>query len=135
MQLMPATAKQAARKGRVSYRRVSELYKPEKNIAIGTAHLAWLSDQFEGNKVFATAAYNAGGGAVRRWLRDRGHLPLDIWIETIPYDETRRYVQNVLAFRVIYSLRGQGEAQMFTPGEASRLALTPAEQRLIASHP
>ncbi|MCL6269920.1 transglycosylase SLT domain-containing protein [Sansalvadorimonas sp. 2012CJ34-2] len=135
MQLMPATAKQAARKSRVPYKRTSELYKPETNIAIGTAHLAWLSNQFEGNKVFATAAYNAGGTAVRRWLRDRGHLPLDIWIETIPYDETRRYVQNVLAFRVIYSLRGETDVSMFSPSEAARLALTPAEQRLIASYP
>ena len=135
MQLIPSTAKQVARKKQIPYRRASELYQPEKNIALGTAHLAWLSGLFDENRVFATAAYNAGSSAVRRWLKARGHLPLDIWIETIPYDETRRYVKNVLAFRVIYSLREQGQASMFTPDETLRLALTPAEQMLIASYP
>ncbi len=135
MQLMPATAKMTARQSRIPYRRVAELYTPETNIALGTAHLAWLSRQFEGNRVLSTAAYNAGYSAVKRWLKKRGHLPLDIWIETIPYDETRGYVQNVLAFRVIYSQRSNDKVRMFTPSESARLALTPAEQTLLASHP
>ncbi|WP_196221563.1 transglycosylase SLT domain-containing protein [Sansalvadorimonas verongulae] len=135
MQLIPSTARQAARQKQIPFKKASELYKPETNIALGTAHLEWLTRQFEDNRVFATAAYNAGGSAVRRWLRARGHLPLDVWIETIPYDETRRYVKNVLAFRVIYSLREQGEATMFSPDESMRLALTPAEKTLIASYP
>ncbi len=135
MQLMPATARQAARQKQMSLKGVSDLYKPETNIALGTAHLEWLSKQFGDNRIFATAAYNAGGSAVRRWLKARGHLPLDIWIETIPYDETRRYVQNVMAFRVIYSLQEQDNVSMFSDDEALRLALTPAEQILIASNP
>ncbi|WP_207626529.1 transglycosylase SLT domain-containing protein [Parendozoicomonas haliclonae] len=135
MQLMPGTAKQAARKGDVPYRGASDLYNPEKNISIGTAHLAWLAKRFEGNTIYATAAYNAGSSAVKRWLAARGDLPLDIWIETIPYDETRGYVQNVLAFRVIYGLREQGNVEMFTKQEAALLTLTPEEQTLIASNP
>lgn len=131
MQLMPATAKQAARTHRIPYRTVSELYRPDTNIALGTAHLAWLAERFENNKVFATAAYNAGSTAVKRWLRDRGDLPLDIWIETIPYDETRHYVQNVLAFRVIYSQRNNQVVRMFTPAEAATLSLAPAQSPLI----
>ena len=127
MQLMPATAKQTARQHRISYRRESELYKPEVNIALGTAHLAWLSGRFNNSKIYATAAYNAGSTPVRRWLNDRGHLPLDIWIETIPYDETRRYVQNVLAFMVIYGSRVDSESpiQMLSPGEMASLTLAP----------
>ena len=127
MQLMPATAKQTARQHRIPYRRESELYKPEVNIALGTAHLAWLSGRFENSKIYATAAYNAGSTPVRRWLNDRGHLPLDIWIETIPYDETRRYVQNVLAFMVIYGSRmdSNSPVQMLSPGEMASLTLAP----------
>ena len=131
MQLMPATAKYTAKQSRIRYKRVSELYKPETNIALGTAHLAWLADRFEENKVFATAAYNAGSTAVRRWLKDRGHLPLDIWIETIPYDETRNYVQNVLAFRVIYGKKDSESVRMFSPKEASALSLAPTQATYI----
>ena len=127
MQLMPATAKQTARQHRIPYRRESELYKPEVNIALGTAHLAWLSERFENSKIYATAAYNAGSTPVRRWLNDRGHLPLDIWIETIPYDETRRYVQNVLAFMVIYGSRmdNKDSVHMLSPREMASLTLAP----------
>ena len=133
MQLMPATARQAARKHRIPYRRTSELYRPETNIALGTAHLAWLARRFDNSKVFATAAYNAGSTPVKRWLNDRGHLPLDIWIETIPYDETRNYVQNVLAFRVIYGSRTPYDApiKMFSEHEVTNLALS-AELPVLA---
>ena len=127
MQLMPATAKQTARQHRIPYRRESELYRPEVNIALGTAHLAWLSERFENSKIYASAAYNAGSTPVRRWLSDRGHLPLDIWIETIPYDETRRYVQNVLSFMVIYGSRmdSRKPVQMLSPKEMASLTLAP----------
>lgn len=127
MQLMPATAKQTARQHRIPYRRETELYNPEVNIALGTAHLAWLLERFENSKIHATAAYNAGSTPVRRWLNERGHLPLDIWIETIPYDETRRYVQNVLAFTVIYGSRldSTGSVQMLSPREMASLTLAP----------
>lgn len=127
MQLMPATAKQTARQHKIPYRQVSELYKPETNIALGTAHLSWLMARFEGSKAYSTAAYNAGSNAVKRWLNARGHLPLDIWIETIPYDETRRYVQNVLAFSVIYGSRNpdQHAVKMLSPQEMAKLTLAP----------
>ena len=128
MQLMPATAKQSAKKHRIPYGKESELYKPEINIALGTAHLSWLSARFEDSKIYATAAYNAGSTPVKRWLNDRGHLPLDIWIETIPYDETRRYIQNVLSFMVIYGSRDNFNRQvhMFSPLEIARLTLAPS---------
>ncbi len=132
MQLMPATAKQAAKQAGIPYRKKSELYKPEINIALGTTHLAWLSKRFEDSRIMATAAYNAGSTPVKRWLKQRGHLPLDIWIETIPYDETRKYVQNVMAFRVIYSLLENQPARMFSPQEVASLSLNQQEPPVIA---
>lgn len=123
MQLMPATARQAARQNQIRYKKTTDLYQPGVNIALGTAHLAGLVEQFENNRVFATAAYNAGATRVNRWLKKRGHLPLDIWIETIPYDETRQYVQNVLAFRVIYKTLSDSPVRLLSSREAAMLSL------------
>ena len=58
--------------------------------------------QLNGNRVLASAAYNAGPGRVRQWLRGADHLSFDVWVESIPFDETRQYVQNVLSYSVIY---------------------------------
>lgn len=132
MQLMPATAKQAAKQAGIPYRKQSELFKPEINIALGTTHLAWLSRRFEDSRILATAAYNAGSTPVKRWLKQRGHLPLDIWIETIPYDETRKYVQNVMAYRVIYSLLENQPARMLSSQEMASLSLNLQESAVIA---
>lgn len=107
MQLMPATAKDTAKKARITLKNKFDLFKPEINIALGTRYMAWLSNRFDDDKVLSTAAYNAGGTNVRRWLKDRGHLPVDIFIETIPFDETRKYVQNVLTYRIIYAEKEQ----------------------------
>ncbi|UTW13302.1 transglycosylase SLT domain-containing protein [Marinobacterium rhizophilum] len=123
MQLMPATATQTAKRYSVPYRNSVDLNDPQTNIALGTAYLAQMLERFNGNRVFATAAYNAGPHRVSRWLEERGDLPLDIWIETIPFDETRNYVQNVLAFGVIYDVRDQQPTRMLSPTESARLAL------------
>ncbi|WP_263081301.1 transglycosylase SLT domain-containing protein [Endozoicomonas sp. Mp262] len=124
MQLMPGTARQTARHNKITYKKASDLYQPRINIALGAAHLAELIDRFENNRVFATAAYNAGSRRVSGWLKQRGHLPLDIWIETIPYDETRQYVQNVLAFRVIYKTLKDVPVRMLSTKEAAMLTLS-----------
>lgn len=105
MQLMPATAQMTAKKHRISYRGQHDLIQPHQNIRLGVAHLADLIDRNEGNFVYATAAYNAGQGRVNRWREQFGELPLDIWIETIPYNETQQYVKNVMAYSLIYSGR------------------------------
>lgn len=102
MQLMPATAKETARRYGISLNSANDVLVPERNIALGTAYLAQLHDQFQGNRVLASAAYNAGPGRVRQWTRGIGSLPSDVWIENIPFDETRQYVQSVLSYAVIY---------------------------------
>ena len=79
-----------------------QLIVPDLNIQLGAAYLSQIHGQFNGNRVLATAAYNAGPGRVRQWLRNTRHLSFDVWVETIPFDETRQYVQNVLSYSVIY---------------------------------
>ncbi|MEM9731444.1 MAG: lytic transglycosylase domain-containing protein, partial [Myxococcota bacterium] len=78
------------------------LKRPEVNLKIGTAYMAWLWDRFEQNPALIPSAYNAGEGAVRRWLDEDSARPLDVFIEEIPYDETRRYTRRVLQTYGVY---------------------------------
>lgn len=108
MQLMPRTARSTAKKNSIPYRRSSQLFNPEINISLGTAYLSEMQKRFNNNQVYATAAYNAGPHRIKRWLKQRGNLPIDIWIETIPFKETRNYVKNVMAYHAVYrTLAGQ----------------------------
>lgn len=102
MQLMPATAKETARKFNIPLASPAQVLNPDKNIQLGAAYLSQVHGQFNGNRVLASAAYNAGPGRVRQWLRGADHLSFDVWVESIPFDETRQYVQNVLSYSVIY---------------------------------
>jgi len=121
MQLMPATARQTARRAGVPYRR-RDLLSPDTNIALGSRYLNQLLKEFNGNRILATAAYNAGPYRVKSWLRDREQkLPFDVWIETIPFRETRGYVQNVLSYSVIYAYRMGEQNAFITPEEARDL--------------
>ena len=105
MQVMPQTAKQVSRKSKISYKSATELSKANKNINIGTAYLKQLSDRFDDNLVYMIAAYNAGPRQVNSWLKNKPHKDMDIWIETIPWAETRNYVKNVIAFYAVYQYR------------------------------
>lgn len=112
MQLLPSTAQYTARRAGIPYKR-QELLSPETNIDLGSRYLHQLLNEFDGNRILATAAYNAGPTRVRQWLSaEQQKLPYDVWIETIPYRETRSYVQNVLAYSVIYGYR-LGESRPF----------------------
>lgn len=108
MQLMPNTAKQLKR-GSVSR---EYLYNAENNIQLGTKYLRKLLDKNNGNQILATASYNAGPYRVKKWLKNAGVMPADIWIETIPFKETRNYVKSVLAYQEIYQHQ---------PGQVSRV--------------
>ncbi len=102
MQLMPATAKETAKRFNIPLASPQQVLNPTTNIQLGTAYLSQIYGQFNGNRVLASAAYNAGPGRVRQWLRNAEHLSFDVWVENIPFDETRQYVQNVLTYSVIY---------------------------------
>lgn len=104
MQLMPATAAAVAKS---LGSRADPLGDPVHNIRLGTTYLGWRVRDLGGNAVLATGAYNAGIGAVKRWL-DEPLPPWDLWIETVPYKETREYIARVLAFAVLYDWRIDG---------------------------
>jgi len=107
MQVMPATAKQL-HKRKVTNK---HLMNANENIKLGTKYLKRLLDRHDGNQILATAAYNAGPSRVKRWLKDLKSMPADIWIETIPYKETREYVKSVMAYQEIYQLKvGQNKS-------------------------
>ena len=103
MQLMPSTARSTARRYNVRLANNWQLIEAEKNVQLGTLYLRELYDRFDGNRVLTAAAYNAGPTRIDRWLRDRTAQPADVFIESIPFRETRRYVQNVLYFARIYA--------------------------------
>lgn len=103
MQLMPKTAKYIGRKIGVKKTSYKDLIKAENNIQLGTAYLSYLADKFNGNRVLATAAYNAGPRRVDSWLPKRGSIPADQWIDSIPFTETRNYVKAVLEYTAIFN--------------------------------
>ena len=114
MQLLPATAQAEARKRGLRYPGASGLFEPDANLRIGIAHLASMLEKHGGQPFLATAAYNAGATPVARWLAQRPPNDVDLWIETIPYRETREYVARILAFAVIYDWRLHGDAAPLT---------------------
>lgn len=102
MQLMPKTAKYIGRKIGIKKTNYSELIKPQSNIELGSAYLSYLYKKYDGNKVLATAAYNAGPQRVDSWLPTDQSLPADQWIDSIPFSETRAYVKAVLEYTTIF---------------------------------
>ena len=103
MQIMPSTAKYTARKYELTYRGSHDLYQVGKNIEIGSRYLQSLLDKYDNNRIFAFAAYNAGPGRVKTWReRTQGKLDAYAFIEAIPFNETRGYVQNILMFELYY---------------------------------
>lgn len=121
MQLMPATARETARKNDISYRGSHQLFEPEINIKLGSRYYREMLQRFDNNRILATAAYNAGPHRVSTWLKkSQGSLPFDAWIETIPFLETRNYVQNVLAFSMIYAHHLESEARILSEKEKQR---------------
>jgi len=79
------------------------LFDPDKNVEIGSHFLAFLLEHYDGAVPLVISGYNAGEGGVDRWLRDRGNLELDEFIETIPFDETRGYTKRVLSSYLTYA--------------------------------
>lgn len=105
MQLMPRTAQQVARSLRIKRPKQHDLLKSNVNIKIGVRYLRKLSQRFGGNTVLATAAYNAGQWRVKGWLPKEEAQQADLWIENVPFTETRKYLKQVLTYTVIYEQR------------------------------
>ena len=105
MQIMPQTGKQIAQTLKESWQSENSLLNPDINIKYGIHYYKQLLKQFAGHFALATAAYNAGPKRVTKWLPSDKSVPADIWIETIPFKETRQYVASVLSYAMIYQNR------------------------------
>lgn len=105
MQLILPTAKRMAKKseGRITRNRLTD---PDLNVKLGARYLAHVGSTNRAVMPLWPAGYNAGGGALKRWLKARGHLPLDLFVETIPFEEARGYTKRVVSswatFRFLY---------------------------------
>jgi soluble lytic murein transglycosylase len=95
MQLMPSTGELIAKRQQVGAIGANDLYTPSINIKLGMNYLAQLIGQF-GKIEYAAAAYNAGPGRARQWIASKGSMDMEEWVESIPFSETRGYVQAVL---------------------------------------
>ncbi len=102
MQMEPATASLVARHWHLPAPRAQELFEPSIAVPFGAAYLRDLLDRYQGRLELALAAYNAGPVAVARWLPQRS-IDADVWVENIPYGETRGYVEHVLEHIVAFS--------------------------------
>lgn len=102
MQLMPGTAKLVSRRAGEQYPGNRALLSARTNIQTGTRYMAKLFKQFKGNLLLATAGYNAGPHRAISWQHPTDAIPGDLWIETIPIEETRDYVKNIMTYQAIY---------------------------------
>jgi len=105
MQVMPRTAAVVSKADKITYDNAKQLFQSQKNINIGIAYLKQLAKRFSNHPVLVAAAYNAGPRQVVYWLRTHPPKEIDEWIETLPWQETRNYLKNVMAFYVVYQYR------------------------------
>lgn len=123
MQLMPKTAKYVAElKGKKNWR--GDLTDPQVNIEFGSFYFRHVLNSFDEREVLAAAAYNAGPTRVKSWLPE-ADMAGDVWVDTIPYSETRRYVRALLAYAAIYDVHLTGEPKRLS----ERLSDIPAKEK------
>jgi len=122
MQVMPGTATHTVQMFNIpGYSDPSQLLDPQTNIDIGTRYLQYVYNQFGNNRIFASAAYNAGPGRVRTWLgNSAGRIDAVAFVESIPFSETRGYVKNVLAYDAYYRYFLGGKPTLLTATEWGR---------------
>lgn len=111
MQLMPATGKATAKLIKQPLHSLTELFQPARNIQLGSAYLKQMYDKYQQNPVLATASYNAGPHRVAKWL-PKTNMPAEVWVENIPFNETRNYTSNVMSYAAIFDYQRQ---QRITP--------------------
>lgn len=117
MQLMPTTAKSIAKQTNIPYVDAKQLAQSDTNIRIGTAYLQQLSKRFHQHPLLMAAAYNAGPRQVNHWLSENHSKAVDLWIETLPWHETRNYLKNIAAFYMVYQYR-MNKSPILTPFQA-----------------
>src|SRR5579863_3266966 len=120
MQMLPATAAAVARRWHLPHLRKDALFDPSVAIPLGAAHLRELLDRHSGQLTLSLAAYNAGSTAAARWLPPHS-MDADVWVENIPYSETRAYVQHIMehivAFAVVSAAAPPHLAELMPPVE------------------
>jgi soluble lytic murein transglycosylase len=128
MQLMPATAKWAAARAGISNYHNGMIHEIDTNIALGTYYMGHTLELMNGQEVMATAAYNAGPSRAKKWV---AAIPLEgaIYAETIPFSETRSYVQKVMANAHLYAPR----LGLKTMSLKQRLGIIPSSFGLVNS--
>ena len=102
MQLLPSTAKALAKKEGERHFSANELFDPSENLRLGTMYLRQNIDHYGGQVEYALAAYNAGDAPVRQWIATGDYKDIPEWVESIPYSETRDYVQSIIRNREVY---------------------------------
>ncbi len=110
LQMLPETARRTASKWKKPRPSPDDLFNPVINVPLGAANLRGLVDKFGGQTIVALAGYNAGPNAAARWMPSESLDP-DVWVENIPYNETRNYVQRILWHNVVFSWLETGEPQ------------------------
>jgi len=112
MQMLPGTASAIARRWHLSAPARDALFEPSVALPLGAAYLRELLDRYHGQLGLTLAAYNAGPMAVTRWLPAQA-MDADVWIENIPYNETRAYVEHILEHMVAFAaVRGAEPARL-----------------------
>jgi soluble lytic murein transglycosylase len=109
-QLTPATARETARRWKLPVPSRADLFNPNVSITLGAARIAELLERFDSHLPVALSAYNAGEAAAARWLPASG-VDSDVWIENIPYNETRAYVRRVLWHSLVFRWLETGQPQ------------------------
>ncbi len=128
MQLLPATGRNIAQSMKIPFAGAETLTDPVANIRLGTAYLGRMTARFAGNRILATAAYNAGPERVAAWIPRQDPVDARVWIESIPYDETRQYVRRVLEAETIFHWRLSGETRRLSDQFAAIEPRDPAER-------
>jgi len=130
MQLIVPTAKRMGKTLKLPGD-ADSLKRPEINIALGCRYLSVLRNQFKDNPLLAIPGYNAGGGKPKDWVDERPNEDFDLWVELIPYEETRLYTKRVMTSLAAYDfLYGKGKS-----GDAlsAPLFASPASRSAVAA--
>jgi soluble lytic murein transglycosylase len=128
MQLIVPTAQTLARRDNLLVSPAA-LRRPKLNVTLGCRMLAELSTRFDVNPLLAIPGYNAGPGRPARWLKERPSTEFDLWVELVPFPETRRYTKRVLSSRAVYAFlyeREMAESRLLLPLNVAGNSTAPA---------